>query len=533
MSNATTIRRFLTNWGATSPRLQLLPLLALGIAAFLGVAWATQPQGIGVKSDSVAYVEAARNLASGGGLGRVTPDGTFKPLAHFPPLYSSVLSVFERSGVDSFIAARWIAAFVAGVNTFLAGLLVLEVSGSALFAFLAAAALLASPGFLLIHLSAMTDPLGLAFELVGVLSVGRWLGTDRSGWLVLAGIAAALAALTRYAGVAVALLLGVAVLLRYRTFRSGLIPAAALTAVPLIPLGAWELFVAAQAGTPTNRTLAFHPATPAKVQELLGTLLSWIRPSEVWNTKALALVFVGLVVLMGPAVYRRWRGERAFRRSGSRRASMRRVVLVFGGIYALVVVLALTFFDATIPLDDRILAPIYVLALVGAADLAYGLWTRVPGRSLAAWVGFAAVAVLLSVVWQWKIVAARQVAGSSRLYGLGYANRAYQSMDIIKEIKRLPPGVTVFSDNPETLYYFTRRTSFLFPISYDSVRRAPRADYAEQLSFVSEHIHTGRVAFVFFRSSSDEESLIAADFPQMQIVCRCNDGLVYLETGDA
>ena len=70
----------------------LLVMAGLAINSFL---FATSTHGIGVRTDSVAYLWGAENLAKGLGLGRLNGLGELKPMTHWPPFYPLVLSLFE------------------------------------------------------------------------------------------------------------------------------------------------------------------------------------------------------------------------------------------------------------------------------------------------------------------------------------------------------------------------------------------------------------------------------------------------------
>lgn len=517
------------DWAEDASAWSWAPLVLIGLFASALVAWATQPYGIGVKSDSVAYVEAARNLASGVGLGRLTPDGVFKPLSHFPPLYPALLAGFERLGFGAFDAARWLSAFLTGSNVTLAGGIVLGITGSTVFATALAGALLVSPAFFQSHLYAMSDPLGLAFFLSTILSLGRWMKERTFGWLLLSALLASLAFLTRYAGVAAPILLGLAMLTGKVSPARRLGRACVVGLAATAPTVLWEARVSALSGSPTNRTFAFHPPTSLTMEKLWATLGSWIHAYPGWNLEVLAFAGAALMAVMFVvAAGRKTRADGAA--PDSPRPYLRWLSAALGGLYLVVVTVALVIFDATIPLDSRILLPIFVMLVILGAEAVYRLWSRMTARQAVVLLASAAVWLTLAVVWQWMILGTGQLAMTSRLYGLGYANKAFDSSNLVAQIRDLPGGATVFTDNLESLYYFSDRTGFLFPISYDNVRQSTRSDYDDQIAFVKKRIRSGSVVFVFFRPRAGLEAFIQSEFPQMELTCRCGDGLLYTES---
>ena len=80
----------------------------LGAAGVLLFLWGTFPNGIGIRTDSVAYLWSAESLARGIGLGTLDAFGKFKPLIHFPPLYPILLAVFEAFNIDGMTGAVWL-----------------------------------------------------------------------------------------------------------------------------------------------------------------------------------------------------------------------------------------------------------------------------------------------------------------------------------------------------------------------------------------------------------------------------------------
>ena len=82
----------------------------LGMSIYMSAVYlqASKPYGIGINSDSIAYIRAAENLLQGNGLGRVSGLGSFKPMTHWPPLYSLLLAGGHNLGADLYDSARLI-----------------------------------------------------------------------------------------------------------------------------------------------------------------------------------------------------------------------------------------------------------------------------------------------------------------------------------------------------------------------------------------------------------------------------------------
>ena len=184
-----------------------LAVVLLGLAGSLGAAVVTRA-GAGLDADSVTYLDAAQNLSGGRGLTLTPglsvesdPRGT-TPLTHHAPLFPVLLAGLEWSGIDPLAGARWLNVLLLGVNAIMVGLIVLSWTGSGRLAVLATLLMVGSTDLFRAHAWVLTEPIFLA----GVLSGLWWLVADlvrpRRAALAAAVVAIALAALTRYAGLA-------------------------------------------------------------------------------------------------------------------------------------------------------------------------------------------------------------------------------------------------------------------------------------------------------------------------------------------
>jgi hypothetical protein len=112
----------------------------------------------------------------------------------------------------------------------------------------AAALLVATPAFLVLATTLLLDVPALAFLLLGVYALLRGAEAESRVWPAVAGVAAALAGLTKYAAAATAPLLVAGVLLLQRRRRA---PALAwVLGVPAAAWSLWGLWTAARYGTP-------------------------------------------------------------------------------------------------------------------------------------------------------------------------------------------------------------------------------------------------------------------------------------------
>src|SRR5262249_51761334 len=191
-----------------SPRsLTTLVVILIGLAGSAGAAVVTRA-GAGLDADSVTYLDAAQNLRGGRGL-TLTPGLSVEsdprelaPLTHHAPLFPAILPGLQWAGIDPLVGARWLNVLLLGVNAILVGLMVLRWTRSGPLAVLGTLLIVGSTDLFRAHVWVLSEPLFLT----GVLGGLGWLVMDlerpRRAVLAAAIGAIALAALTRYTGLA-------------------------------------------------------------------------------------------------------------------------------------------------------------------------------------------------------------------------------------------------------------------------------------------------------------------------------------------
>src|SRR4030042_5430305 len=155
-------------------------LLPLGIAGAIFMGWLT-PFGVGIYVDSLYYISSARNLIAGIGMGRVTGLGIFKPMTHYPPLYSLVLAFFDLLGIHELTTARWVSLLAFGLTIILVGLIVYQRTNSTFFSLFSALLVLLSNPILRSFSWVMTEPLYIVLMLSSLLFLGIYTQELRPG----------------------------------------------------------------------------------------------------------------------------------------------------------------------------------------------------------------------------------------------------------------------------------------------------------------------------------------------------------------
>lgn len=434
-----------------------LALLAGALAAAL-VAFGTARRGPARFPDAVAYLGAATSLAHGEGFRYPVaawdaPDST-TALAHWPPGMSVAAAVPTAFGAGPVAAARAVLVAAAfATAAIVVGLLLRAAGGEA--AAIGLMLLVTTPALTRVHLVTLSEPLFLA-----CLAAQLALMVLRPRAALAYGAAAALAALTRYAGVALG---AVAVAwafaqpgrVRDRTRRAALagLPSAVLVAAWLARLrlvghGTRELVPPMQ-----------HRGWWEPLRQGAETLGYWLAPFAVdWRT----VIAGGLVMLVLVAIATRvaWRRLRA----AESRAELARRLMVAASLAAaalVAIVLASRYAaDPYIELDERMLSPVVLAGTLALAPVIATVRHAAPPRVrlgttvvLAVWLCFAGARTL-------EFGARVAVARPNALYEPAIGAK------LLPWIATTGRGYALYTNNPHAVYFRAGRASHELPFAW-------------------------------------------------------------------
>jgi len=428
-------------------------LTLFGLAGIGLLAWVT-PYGVGVYVDSLYYVTSAKNLLQGIGMGRLTGTGVFKPMTHYPPLYALILALTQLCGLDMLDGARWVSLLAFGCVIVLAGWIVWQRTRSAFFS-LASAGLVLGSGVLLRTFSwAMSEPVYIVLELSGFLILAVYLTSARRRWLVLASFVVSLALLTRYVGfslvgaLALVLLVNRSLKVRRRLLDSGL-----FLSISLLPTFAWFLRNRFVSGTLANRIISWHPITEEKFASLMEAVLSWgLLPQRLVlgrEVLAFSLIVAGLVIASLIWLARLWpKAERA--------PEPEFALLLSCWTYLGLLAISLNWIDATTPLDNRILMPVYLniflLLSIGMALLwkRKGFLPRLLAAAMLLWLGYYTVTRLDGAMLD------------LRQDGQDYASLKWKNSPTIQFIREQDPSL-IYTNDVTAVYFLAGKDSVGIP----------------------------------------------------------------------
>ncbi len=476
------------------PAVILVALLAGVSAAALTTRW-----GIGASPDSVAYIGAARNLASGRGLSLPYGELADLPLTRFPPLYPMILAGLGGLTGDAATAARWLQALLIAANAALVAVFVSRISRRAAWtAALGSLVWMASPAMLELHSLAWSEPLFLFLGTGTLLLLGESL--EGEGWrrAAGAGLLAGLASLTRYAGISLLATGGLALMLwgagtRRERLASVFAFVATGAALPLL----WMARNLRLTGNAAARPIGFHPVGMTQVWQAVDTLARWLQiPRGLPGIAEAALIIViaaaTLALLLGIGRDRRVRsvGE------ANRRAmpGLLRVALLHVAVYAAFLLASISLVDANTPLDSRILSPLYpigIIALMSAVDSLARSTRKLRPMLFPVLAGLGA----------WLVFSAGSSAALVRegyQLGLGFNRAEWRVSPTLARVAGLPEASVLYSNSPEAIYFRTGRGALPLPQRFSSVSQSVNVAFPAQVSEIRQMIADRGGAVVYF-----------------------------------
>ncbi|MCX8026160.1 MAG: hypothetical protein N3A60_13255, partial [Thermanaerothrix sp.] len=311
--------------------------------------------------------------------------------------------------------------------------------------------------------------------------------------------------LTRYAGAALLATLGLLWLgqsLRERRWNN--LGRWLLGALPLPVL--WTFYTWQVGETVGNRQIAWHPLSLEALRHGLQNSLNAFAPD--WLIRlfpplgsifsALGLMAcVLLLVAIGIGLRRTWKGLPD--------AVMPHWLApaLFVVIYWLFLIVSVSLLDASIPINDRILSPVYLMFLaLGITGLGRALTSS---RRMARWIALVGLIIWIPLL-VWDGITTAQTLHQE---GQGFAHRTVQTTRLWSWLRNLPPQTYLYSDRPAIIHIYAERPCLPLPTPIDPVQAQPRADYAAKLNEMKARIQAGQAVLVLFdlHRSGDPDQL--------------------------
>jgi hypothetical protein len=494
--------------GATGSRQTGALVLMFAIAAAGISLLASSRYGPQISPDSVAYISAATSLASEGNY--TSFDG---PYLRWPPLYPTILAVTRILGVDVAAGARFInAAAMAGIVLAAWSLFHRCLPDRRLALAATFAAVVSSP-VQFVAAALWSEILFILFTMLFLLSLIRFLSNPNIGWLLLLGLLGCCALMQRYAGVAVLVTGGIAILVlaSRSSLWKRLAFVAAFAALSTIPPLFWIKRSYALTGTPIGGR-APSPYDPMEVLHFFSqTILTWYVPGRL-VPRPMPLVAAVMVVALCAFLVMWWRRKGP---AGSPISSGIWPVILFAAVYSSFIIGTSIAFRYD-QIGDRLLSPLAVYVaffgfvaiqvvstLTGRAEP--GIRERVFRKSLLIlMVGFM---LAYPSFRTYSLTAASLAEGAG-----GYNSKLWRESEAIAWLRSSPEVGEVHSNGADAIYFLTGRPARWSPRGAVSSLPRPPIGVLWLDSKVNPYVYT-----------PDE----LAAFYNVEVVRRFGDGTFY------
>ena len=476
----------------------------------------TATYGAAVNADTTLHLSTALNFLAGEGW----QDFTGSKAIEWPPGFTLLLAAFDWIGIEPLAAGRWVNAAAFGLTILAAGLW-LHSNLRSQWLTLAATAILAA-SLPLTHFASycITEPLFVLFALLALIQLASFL-KRKTAWppLLLAAVFTALAALTRYVGVAL-IGTGVLVLLPPARLRHTFV-FGAISSLPLLAVLAYNWAVSQ---TLTGPRPGSGQSLSDSLSQVVEVFRAWVVPPNAPAGLApLLWLAVAVVGLAGAAVV-----LRSTRRRSDFRLKPALPFGMFAGGYLvfMIVVVPLTVGEG---INSRFLLPVYVPLLLAAVLLLDRfLSIEATGRMMAARYGLTALVLLATLAHiGWSAHRNLTLTAEARVAGFGMYNNTYcASSEILNYIQDNRINGRMYSNNCYLTWFWDQTAApgkhQLLPDEIHSLT----SSILRQTNSGSAHIAWSRSEKSFY----DFDDLDIRVLPGVEPVAELYDGVVFRVT---
>lgn len=445
-----------------------------GIAGVIALLFVTK-LGVGMNRGSVNYIDLARNFSAGHGLVALSfYVGRVIPWVWYPPLYSIVLACVGFFGIDLLDAARWMNALLFGFNVFMAGFLVYRYSKYLWASILGSLLVFTSVDMLFIHSMAWAEPLFISLGILGLFFLDVYFEKRNYSFLIISALFIALAFLDRYVGISLVIVGIISIFFMAKEkYEKKILPCLVFAGVSCFPIACWFIRNLYVVGKLTGRRPFFHPITLYNLESAVNVFSLWLLPGSIPSAVRYSLfllialsLFILIVVFM----------KKAKVANKPLVPGFLWILFNFIWVYFVFLILSISFFDRYTPLDNRILLPLYIPAVILVLCLAPKLLDYFKGIRIRRIVFF--LCVLFSIFY-----VIRSLVWSIDMHNNGskYSWKTWSKFQIIQKIKTFSFSVPIYSNAPEIIYFLTGRHAIGLPIELNKKIHLVNAGYSSQL----------------------------------------------------
>jgi len=438
--------------------LKNLDSLIAAIIGYIAIYIYTAYSGIGISPDSIMYASTAHNIYAHHNL--ITFNGG--PLVFFPVFYPFFLSVILFiTRINTVAAAPVINGLLFAGVIFFSGYIISKFkSHSYLYKWLILIAIVISPALLEIYTYLWSETLFIFEVMVFVWAYWHYMQKHSLISLILLSILIAISCITRYAGVTLIMTGGLLLLLDNQLMLRKKIVHILIFGFTSISLLVVNLIVNRLSSGLSTGTREPSITPLSKNLYYFGTVMNdWIGLPDAADKYAVIIGCIILAFLVGLLV---WKGIKNRINTGET------IIIMFAAVYGIFIPV-LASFSRFEPLNSRLLSPMFICLLIGITSWIPDVIRRYNFRKQLL-IGIPFVALML--LFEYSIVMTDyQRWDDENDYGVpGYTDDDWNKSEFISFIKShkdiYKPGVPIYSDADEAVYFFTGSTATLLPHKY-------------------------------------------------------------------
>lgn len=431
------------------------------IAGFWLIQLCARHGGIGVSPDSVVYISTAANIHDHGKI----YDFSGFPMMDFPAFYPIFLSGVQfLTGHSVLSFGPVLNGLLFAVLNFCCGWLMEHFTyRSRLYKWILLSCIVLSPCLLEVYCMLWSETLFHLLLLFFIICCGRYFLAHSTGALLLMGLVAALACVTRYAGVSFIIMGGLMILCDWRLAWKKKIGHGLLFGIISISLLLLNIYRnRLVTGTLTGYREKAITSFSKNLHDFGSVLCDWIPFIDEGFRWAGAVGALFILFLTGIFLVRLFRRQHFF--------SYENIALSFFIVYA-VFILATASLSRFQPLDSRLLSPLFIPWLWGGS---YWILSLLRGRAAtylsSKWriiIILAGLALAVSFqVGQWQ-VNAENWEGVKYAGIPGYTEDQWKQSETMGYIRthmeKFQSGTPIFSNAFEGIWFFTAIRSDMLP----------------------------------------------------------------------
>ncbi|MDB4924547.1 hypothetical protein [Mucilaginibacter sp.] len=429
------------------------------LIGFVAVQLFCKYSGIGISPDSIMYISAARSLNTNGTL------QTFNhiPIVDFPVFYPVFLgSIIFITRIDPVIFGTILDGLMFATLIYTSGWIMHRfVPTSRVYKWLMLVAIILSPALLQVYSYLWSETLFILETLFFLVAFRQYLLKHTVKALVVAALIAAIACVTRYAAVTIVGTGGLLLLLdRVLPLKKKIVHIIIYGFVCISLLVSNLLFNAFMSGTTTGPR---EPSITSFGKNLyyFGTVMcDWMgfTPNQYYLATPIAIIMLGGFIAALAYNY--------FRRHLN---SFENLAITFALVYGLFIVVSSTF-SRYERINHRLLAPLFIPALWGYTSWGLLLLKKITSTTTRRIVAAVFIILMLGFITKEFLIDkdrySDQVADK---YGVpGYTSDDWLESPFAAYLKHIDksmfkPGVTIYTDAHEAVYFFSGMSSYLVP----------------------------------------------------------------------